>query len=331
MRIFFPFDPCPCGSRKKALTCCLGDRAYHRRPARLTRPQFFTNFAHDRCFLSFWNECSSTISREHYFSEGVIRATKPRALVRESTVNINYPKLFPETKKVGIGSLAAKILCDGHNHMFSPLDARAEELWSAMRDLIFNPTSCPWFRLFNGHDVERWMLKTLLSTFFAVYETQSTGKKLRLPAPVKELSEKTLDILKWTSNSGLYFDSIPIEGTQRPLAFGTGTHDNMIITAEFHMFGVRAILLPCPIDDPAVVVPPSARHRPDGIVFRVEGQRKFIAFSWNHHRRPSGPEDWIQLTLDPQQHADETRAQTQSATNSHPRVRNHASLYRCIF
>jgi hypothetical protein len=296
MHMYFPFDPCPCGSKRKALTCCLGEQSYFREPAQIARPRLLTNFSHERCFLSFWGDCSPLMSGEHYFSEGVIRATKPRALARERTVNITYPKLFEGTREIGIASLTANILCRSHNQMFSPLDAAAEQLWSAMRDLAYDPLSYPWSRLLNGHDIERWMLKTLLTSFHGPYGTQSTGETLRLPAPTTELSEKILDISKWDNNSGVYIDSVPLAREQKPFAFTCVYRDSLIVAAEFHMFGIRMIFLPCSVDDPTVITA-SARHRPDGLAFRIGNHTKFIAFSWNHRRRPSGTEDWVRLDL----------------------------------
>jgi hypothetical protein len=257
-----------------------------------------TNFAHQRCFLSFWRDCSTIISSEHYFSEGVLRATKPRALTQEATVDINYPKLFTGTKKIGIASLTANVLCKNHNQMFSPLDAGAEQLWSAVRDLMYDPLSCPRFLLLNGHDIERWMLKTILAIFHGPYGIQSTGQTLRLPASISELAEKLLDVSRWDNNSGVYIDATPLAGEQKPFGFGCVNRDNMIVAAEFHVFGIRMIFLPCPVDNPAVIIPATARHRPDGLAFRIIKHRKLVGFSWNHHRRPGGTEDWIELGLD---------------------------------
>jgi hypothetical protein len=184
--------------------------------------------------------------------------------------------------------------------MFSPLDRRAGELWSSTGDLIYQPEATPWFRLFNGHDIERWMLKTLLASFHGPYRKQSTGSELQLPAPTRELAEKTVDVSLWSGNAGLYVDSVPVVGEQA--AFGLGSNiyrGDTIVAVEFHMFGVRMIFLPCSVDDTTAIVPASAHHRPDGVAFRTDRQRKVVAFSWNHHRTAGGQERFIELRIGP--------------------------------
>jgi hypothetical protein len=184
--------------------------------------------------------------------------------------------------------------------MLGPLDAVAGELWLATRNLLdinISPSACPRVRLFNGHDIERWMLKVVLSSFFGGYETQSNGSKLRLPVPMGELADKLIDVPLWSNNSGLYIDTV-IDHTS-PFAFRTINRDDIILGAEFYMFGVRMFFLPCPVDDPKVIVPASARHRPDGFAFRVGNAVKFIAFSWDHARAAFGEDTWIEVARGP--------------------------------
>lgn len=297
MWIYLPFDPCPCGSNKRALSCCLARGHYFRHPAPVRRPALYTNLARRRCFLSFWRDCSRRLTGEHYISEAVLRATIPCAL--QDRPLFRAPPWAPELKGLPISALTANILCESHNQMFSPLDAQAGQLWSAMRDLIdvdIDPRTTPRFRLFSGHDIERWMLKTILSTFHAGYKRQNDGALLRLPVPVTELARKFLDVSLWNDNSGLYIDT-KVERTNSFLFHSWNASDGMIVAAEFYMFGVRMIFLPWPVDDVTVIVPTSARHRPDGIAFRVGEETKFIGLSWNDK---SGPDqDWIQLTRGP--------------------------------
>ena len=114
---------------------------------------------------------------------------------------------------------------------------------------------------------------------------------------MEELAAKLIDISLWNNNSGVYIDTTIDHHAS--FAFRTLNREDTIVAAEFYMFGVRMIFLPCPVDDPTVIVPASARHRPDGFAFRIGSDVKFIAFSWNHHCSPGGSETWIQLARGP--------------------------------
>jgi len=108
-------------------------------------------------------DCSPDISREHYVSHGLLKL-----LSIEGKVTIDG---FPWQNAGAVGrfppaTLTGKILCGRHNLALSALDAVASRLFERIdrfhRELVDSTTRHQTrFFLFNGHDIERWMLKTL--------------------------------------------------------------------------------------------------------------------------------------------------------------------------
>ncbi len=142
-------DLCLCGSGKLLKNCCLTTRhnTIPKGPA--------TGFSHPRCYARSLNDCSPTISREHYISEGVLK------LYGKKTALAKGMKWIPKgnQKEIAINSLTGKVLCNRHNHALSLLDTTAIQFfkfftkpWDGEKDDIL---------LLSGFELERWMLKML--------------------------------------------------------------------------------------------------------------------------------------------------------------------------
>jgi hypothetical protein len=118
---------------------------------------------HSRCYAATLGGCSGQISREHYISRSVL----------ESVGQVIQISGLPwqersEIKTVGTSALTAKILCEHHNSLLSPLDDTAKELVvglkdaydSAMKGNMSNGTcSLP------GDQLEKWLLKVIVGIF----------------------------------------------------------------------------------------------------------------------------------------------------------------------
>ena len=108
-------------------------------------------------------ECSERISREHYISRSVLES------VGQAVRISGFPWQEPgETKDVGTSALTAKILCDHHNSLLSPLDSAANELIIGLKDAyeasVNGNLSNGTFSL-PGVQIEKWMLKVLVGFF----------------------------------------------------------------------------------------------------------------------------------------------------------------------
>lgn len=165
-KLNFSQDLCLCGSGKLLKNCCLTIRhnTIPKGPP--------TGFSHPGCYARSLNDCSPTISGEHYISEGVLR------LYGKESAKVKGVKWVPEgnQKEVSINSLTGKILCSRHNHALSPLDATAIKFfefftkpWDGDKDEIL---------LLSGAELERWMLKMLCGIVASGNATfgKTTGK-----------------------------------------------------------------------------------------------------------------------------------------------------------
>jgi hypothetical protein len=108
-------------------------------------------------------DCTATISREHYVSQGVLRL-----LAEENTLEaVGFPWQSPgEGRTVSLKSLTGKMLCQRHNSALACLDSVAIRWVDKIRH-VSGAAGDPaeWGKddlsLFHGPDLERWMLKTL--------------------------------------------------------------------------------------------------------------------------------------------------------------------------
>lgn len=159
-----PDAPCPCESGRLAESCCRQQTGELRTTGCDPRPpRPATGFSHESCYARSLRDCSSTISREHYVSEGVLRL-----LAEENTLEaVGFPWQSPgESRTVSLKSLTGKMLCQRHNSALACLDSVAIR-WVDKLRRVSGAAGDPdeWAKeslsLFHGPDIERWMLKTL--------------------------------------------------------------------------------------------------------------------------------------------------------------------------
>ncbi|HEY6557433.1 MAG TPA: hypothetical protein VI072_09170 [Polyangiaceae bacterium] len=120
-------------------------------------PKPRTGYAHSKCYARELNDCSTKISGEHYISENVLVELTGGARM----VKVTNPAWAPDggEVEVPIASLAPNVLCTRHNAALSGLDANAGRLFRALR--ATKESRAAGLHLFNGRDVERWLLKAL--------------------------------------------------------------------------------------------------------------------------------------------------------------------------
>lgn len=152
-----PDSQCPCGSGEPASACCLTPTGFRKAPAS-TKPQGAkTGNSIDGCYASRLGDCGVKRSREHYISESLLHH-----LNRNNNLTVQgLPWVKNESQVVSPNSLASKVLCERHNTALSPLDAIAVRLFQAFDEQGVHGSGQQLFHLFNGHDLERWLLKIL--------------------------------------------------------------------------------------------------------------------------------------------------------------------------
>jgi hypothetical protein len=86
-----------------------------------------------------------------------------------------------ERKKLPAKRLVSKILCKRHNEALAGLDKVAKRLFMSIdaTDKSFGDSPQPdaaMVSIFNGHDIERWMLKTLCGLVYSRNSSSQSGR-----------------------------------------------------------------------------------------------------------------------------------------------------------
>lgn len=211
--------------------------------------------------------CSSKMSREHYVSQAVLEAIAPN---RDITIGgLAWQK--PNTLQgIGIGSLQSKVLCTAHNSALSPLDAIAGNLVDAVTAADKDPARLPEEVELDGPSLERWFLKSLIST--------SEAGALRC-APFAEMHKTLLTGGAWPDGWGLYVRP-PAEQTIFSQDFFLETSINpatgAVLAAKFIVAGVEFWLLLGKPDQPDTW----GFFRPRGLIFENGTLTRKVAFAW---------------------------------------------------
>jgi hypothetical protein len=154
--------------------------------------------------------CEAPISGEHLISESVIEVLRGDG---DFTVS-GLPWLEAgEIKKLAPKNLTANCLCTKHNSALSPIDNAAALFFSALRECMEAKTA-PNPYLLSGHDVERWLLKTLKA--MAVSGNLARGRE-KLPGAFQrdiDIIRMLDDHLAWPEASGLYFNAFRISNDE---------------------------------------------------------------------------------------------------------------------
>jgi hypothetical protein len=191
--------PCICDSGQPAGLCCWTARGYHKKPVVVSFHNTGLNGKHDNCYMAATGGCDTKISREHLISEGVLNILAEKQVELSGT-----PWLKGQKKILGFAALTAKCLCTRHNSLLSPIDVAGAKFFEAIQRCGITDTGPGLLFLLSGHDVERWMLRSLaifgISGNFAIDGAvidQNFVDRLR----IVQLLE---DVRTWTKPLGFY-------------------------------------------------------------------------------------------------------------------------------
>lgn len=264
---------------KPAPTCCFNDFTWHRPPAHLGLKNLPTSSAIDRCYMAELNSCHGGISGEHLISELVMQLLAGDG---EFTIE-GLPWIPPgEQRSVGYKSLVANCLCVTHNSALHPLDDAALTFFSALRTCYEDDAQAHNF-LVNGHDIERWLLKTL--KVMAVSGNLAQGQQ-RLPGAFAThigVIEMLDHPANWPAGSGLYCVMQVGELIQnenrfqlQPVMNATGD----LIGLWSNIIGLSFVLSLEPIGANMLPALARAQYRPGQIRIQHPRFDSFIAISW---------------------------------------------------
>ncbi len=163
----------------------IGSR-YVKQDATLAPPPPQTGFANPECYLACHLDCSTTLSREHFISEGILRELSSGR--RQVWVGGLHFLGDGERRLVGSSSITAKVLCDRHNNALALLDAEALRLFRILRRISDGRIDPNSHSLFSGRDIERWMLKSMLGLALSGLARDPGGERTRsVPPPIQFL------------------------------------------------------------------------------------------------------------------------------------------------
>jgi hypothetical protein len=155
--IEFPSDgPCPCDGGKTVEDCRCKNRRFVPLPVDTKPPGIFTGMRVPRCYAQGTSDCAPPVSREHAIAESISREFRGTPTTRT---------LIDGSTRIVLPSTAGrKVLCRRHNSALSPLDEVGRRFVLALKQQIkhrLENSPRHTHILFNGFDIERWMLKVL--------------------------------------------------------------------------------------------------------------------------------------------------------------------------
>jgi hypothetical protein len=196
---------CPCGSMRIASECCFDGVEYHKAPSVLGIRALPKNSSVSKCYMRELGSCEGGISGEHLLSESIIQLLSSEG----GFVVGGLPWIANgELKSIGAKALTANCLCRKHNSALHALDDAALSFFSAFKSSLALAVKHQR-HLVSGHDIERWLLKTLK----ALAASGNLGSKhVRLSGEFTG-NVNVLEMLEhpqqWPEGAGLYCAQVP--------------------------------------------------------------------------------------------------------------------------
>jgi SEC-C motif len=291
---WLPFEPCPCGSGKVFAYCCRQpDGGIYKTVALPIPPAPITGHARDGCYMNWTEDCSSTLSGEHFVSEGVLK------LIGERHVAVNGTHWLAEgeTRPLPIGRLVGNVLCTRHNSAMWPLDTAAVKFFGAIKSIYSDLGNSKtlsrkrqWW-LLSGEEIELWLLKTA----FGLYHSGNLAKDRKKLCDVQRINRVLMEDFQGCPvlpPCGMYL----IDLENRPfdpntLEFTSLSSDNneTMVGLRFRFLGISLLILLDPSTVYTAAFLASYAYRPNYLFFRNRnGQRTHaIGLTWPRRAEPS--------------------------------------------
>lgn len=274
--------PCPCGSGIAEHACCLrADGTWVPPRIAIRRTTGRTGRVVTGCYAAALSDCDGRLSREHYVADAVLRMVASQPVMAGFRGGRSI---------VGAANMVAKVLCQRHNEMLSPLDGLAKRWVEALRAFfpgMHRSTHRPGDGrvLFHGDDIGRVLLKTLCAI--------SAGRVPvgdHLPPPAWTPPESWLRILfddaAWPEGWGLHVPVLRRGSDSSGVGFTLSRRvdqENRTVGLDFGVATLPFILLmdtAPPSGDWGdegfqIVVP-----QPSRVVVAMPGVTKTIEFGW---------------------------------------------------
>lgn len=270
-------DPCPCQSGQVLRDCgCLRPGGRLVPPMCDTRPPGPpTGFGHPRCYARELMDCCETLSLEHAVPRSILEEMASRGGL--GVMGLSW--LGDRTlERPGVSGLGGNVLCRRHNSALSEIDRVGVRFFRSM-DWQTKGDGCPGegseLYLFNGHDIERFILKAV-ACFVASGQMPGFTRGT-------SVAEGWLQILfqnhRFPPGAGLYRPAIT---SQSPGPAGTFLAPLFDRTGRLFAvrFGVCDIEFSLAFESPPAGHPGFVDRHPSGAELRHGERRKKVAFHW---------------------------------------------------
>jgi hypothetical protein len=148
--------PCVCGTGLPGEQCCWTPTGYYKKPAVIDLHNTGLQGRHNGCYMRATNACDLKLSGEHLISEGVLKV-----LVDERVELSGTPWLKGQKKILPFTAMTSNCLCTRHNSLLSPIDVVGANFFAVIQKCGTTDVGRGLYFLLSGHDVERWMLRSL--------------------------------------------------------------------------------------------------------------------------------------------------------------------------
>jgi hypothetical protein len=271
--------PCRCGSTFPAATCCLTAHGWHKKPAVVQLAITGMSGSHEACYLRSTDACCTKITGEHLISETVLSVLA----YKEIEVS-GLPWQKGAKKRLGFAALTTGCLCKTHNSALSPIDTMGGRFFDALQKCGTGETGPNQDFLFSGHDIERWMLRTLaafgVSKNFAIDGARiDTGFVERL-----RFAELLEDTTQWKPPLGMYliqginYQFTQKENIQLAPILRRGTEEVVGILTDLQGFQIGVLATDHDIIGTGL---DKAVYRPGKLIFKMGRFTHVIEMSWD--------------------------------------------------
>jgi hypothetical protein len=230
--------------------------------------------------MSGLGSCDGGISGEHLITAAIIEL-----LADSGDFTISGLPWIPdgEIRAVGPNSLKANCLCRKHNSALHHLDDAALKLFTSLKLCLDRKVSGLKF-LVSGHDVERWLLKTIKA--MAASGNLARGQQKLSGAFSQDIQVIELldNPIQWPSTAGLYCVMQKGETMENHNRFQIAplANDNGEISGlSCNILGVSFLLMLEPMDLHDNPHLRDAVFRPNQIVIKDRASTSWLAFSWD--------------------------------------------------
>jgi hypothetical protein len=216
----------------------------------------------------------------------VLRELSPTGIIE---VNGMPRRPREEFVSVPISRFTCKVLCGRHNAALSSLDSIGHRFFKSLRtinadlgDKSKKPRTRPY--LFNGHDIERYILKILCGDGFANKMNSAQGP-IRDWGPSPQWVRILYGLEPFPTGWGLYLSAVmgaPFDLDENVLGIGPVTnHHGEICGARFKVLGLEFELLMVVPDPAQQRYGDNCRYRPNEVSFSDGRASQSILFGWD--------------------------------------------------